>query len=101
MLTRILASFVRGKRAPTKGFWHLTSKRGSKTYYKGKGCIATGRHTSKGDTTCGCLSVVAISLSAGGYIISPLKKPRYIVPDLTNFELKPYVALNFRAPTKP
>eukprot|EP00042_Codosiga_hollandica_P030606 m.178827 g.178827 ORF g.178827 m.178827 type:complete len:95 (-) comp53404_c1_seq3:58-342(-) len=57
----------------------MSSKRGNKHYYKGKGANPTGFHTKK-----------------GGYIIDPVRKMEYIVPDLTGFELKPYVS--FKAP---
>jgi len=53
----------------------LNSKRGNKNYYKGKGGTKEGRHTSK-----------------GRYIIDPLKRLELVVPDLTGFKLKPYIA---------
>ncbi|KAH7296132.1 hypothetical protein KP509_26G010500 [Ceratopteris richardii] len=52
----------------------LTSKTGPRNYYKGKNCLSTGRHTSKGK-----------------YILIAEKLPKYVVPDLTGFPLKPYV----------
>ncbi|KAI5082807.1 hypothetical protein GOP47_0002550 [Adiantum capillus-veneris] len=52
----------------------LTSKTGPRNYYKGKNCLSTGRHTSKGK-----------------YILIAEKLPKYCVPDLTGFPLKPYV----------
>ncbi|CAI0447881.1 unnamed protein product, partial [Linum tenue] len=53
----------------------LSSKRAPRNYYKGKNCKPTGFHTRK-----------------GGYVIVPEKLPNYVVPDLTNFMLKPYVS---------
>ncbi|KAI4325525.1 hypothetical protein MLD38_030913 [Melastoma candidum] len=44
-------------------------------YYKGKNCIPTGFHTRK-----------------GGYVVMHEKLPNYVVPDLTDFKLKPYVS---------
>lgn len=53
----------------------LNTKRAGKGYYKGKGCTSEGRLTSKGK-----------------FIADPLKKLQLIVPDLTDFPLKPYIA---------
>jgi hypothetical protein len=53
----------------------LTTKRAGKGYYKGKGCTSEGRLTSKGK-----------------FIADPMKKLQLIVPDLTGFTLKPYIA---------
>ena len=53
----------------------LNTKRAKKGYYKGKGCTSEGRLTSKGK-----------------FIADPLKKLQLIVPDLTGFKLKPYIA---------
>ena len=53
----------------------LTTKRAKKGYYKGKGGTSEGRLTSKGK-----------------FIADPLKKLQLIVPDLTGFPLKPYIA---------
>lgn len=50
MLGRVFAAAIRAKRAPSKGFWIISSKRGAKNFYKGKGCAPTGRHTRKGNT---------------------------------------------------
>ena len=58
-----------GKRLP------LTSKRGNKNYYKGKGATKEGRLTSK-----------------GRFIVDKLKRLQLVVPDLTGFKLKPYIA---------
>jgi large subunit ribosomal protein L41 len=49
MALGVLTQFLRGGRAvPRTGIKILTSKRGPRDYYKGKGCKSTGRHTSKG-----------------------------------------------------
>ncbi|KAL8132267.1 hypothetical protein AgCh_007953 [Apium graveolens] len=53
----------------------LSSKRGPRDYYKGKNCKPTGFHTRK-----------------GGYVVVQEKLPNYVVPDLTDFKLKPYVS---------
>lgn len=54
----------------------LTTKRARKAgYYKGKGATKEGRLTSKGK-----------------FIANPLKKLELVIPDLTGFKLKPYIA---------
>ncbi|XP_050212616.1 uncharacterized protein LOC126664314 [Mercurialis annua] len=63
------------RRKRTSSLDILSSKRAPRDYYKGKNCKPTGFHTRK-----------------GGYVIVPEKLPNYIVPDLTNFQLKPYVS---------
>ncbi|KAK3740557.1 hypothetical protein QZH41_016100 [Actinostola sp. cb2023] len=69
---------VRGLlRGATRGV--LTGKKGNKQFYKGRGVRPPGYHTSK-----------------GGYKIVQRKVPEFIVPDLTGFELKPYVS--YKAP---
>ncbi|CAM6127842.1 unnamed protein product [Calypogeia fissa] len=75
MALGILTGLLRGRVVPRKGLTALTTKRGPKGFYKGKGCKSTGRHTSK-----------------GGYVLMPEKLPIYVVPDLTDFKLKAYVA---------
>lgn len=76
MLSGLLAAFVRGRRVPRRGFETvLSSKRGNKNFYKGKGVPSMGRHTRK-----------------GGYELLERKLPNYVVPDLTGFALKPYVS---------
>lgn len=57
----------------------MTGKMGNKNFYKGRGVRNTGFHTRK-----------------AGYIIVYRKVPQFIVPDLTGFELKPYVS--YKAP---
>ncbi|KAM0935819.1 putative ribosomal protein L27/L41 [Dioscorea sansibarensis] len=63
------------RRKRTSSLSILSSKRGPRDYYKGKNCKSTGFHTRK-----------------GGYVIVDEKLPRYVVPDLTDFKLKPYVS---------
>lgn len=58
----------------------LNTKWAKKGYVKGKGCRSTGWHTSKGK-----------------YIIDKKKLVEFVVPDLSNFKLKPYVATTVRA----
>jgi large subunit ribosomal protein L41 len=53
----------------------LTTKRAGKGFYKGKGGTKEGKLNSKGK-----------------FIADPLRKLELIVPDLTNFRLKPYIA---------
>nr|POE71078.1 39s ribosomal protein l41-a, mitochondrial [Quercus suber] len=53
----------------------LSSKRAPRDYYKGKNCKPTGFHTRK-----------------GGYVVVNEKLPNYVVPDLTDFKLRPYVS---------
>mmetsp|Transcript_42410 Transcript_42410/g.66410 ORF Transcript_42410/g.66410 Transcript_42410/m.66410 type:complete len:108 (-) Transcript_42410:172-495(-) len=74
-----MMSELRGKFSPrqghTKGRTPLTSKRGPKNYYKGKGANSTGRITSK-----------------GVFITQPYKLYEFVAPDLSDCELKPYVS---------
>eukprot|EP00802_Teleaulax_amphioxeia_P025943 Tamp_26896.p3 GENE.Tamp_26896~~Tamp_26896.p3 ORF type:complete len:101 (+),score=21.63 Tamp_26896:40-303(+) len=61
----------------SKGAFPLTSKRGPRDFYKGKGAKSTGRLTKKGI-----------------FIVQPHKLEEFVVPDLEGCELKPYVAYN-------
>lgn len=70
-------AMVLGRRAPRSGQKVLSSKRGPRNFYKGKGCMSTGRFTRK-----------------GGFKYVEEKLPKYIVPDLTNCAFNPYVAHN-------
>lgn len=63
------------RRKRTSSLDILTSKRVPRGFYKGKNCKPTGFHTRK-----------------GGYVIVQEKLPNYVVPDLTDFKLKPYVS---------
>lgn len=53
----------------------LTTKRAGKGFYKGKGCTSEGRLNSK-----------------ARFIVNPLKRLELVVPDLSGFRLKPYIA---------
>ncbi|KAI3873505.1 hypothetical protein MKX03_007449 [Papaver bracteatum] len=57
------------RRKRTSSLSILSSKRAPKDYYKGKNCKPTG-----------------------GYVVVDEKLPNYVVPDLTDFKLKPYVS---------
>ena len=59
---------------PSSGWKVLTGKYCGK-FYKGKGSMKTGVHTTKGQ-----------------YVLMKSMRPQYVVPDLTDFKLKPYVA---------
>ncbi|KAI3992931.1 hypothetical protein MKX01_009674 [Papaver californicum] len=63
------------RRKRTSSLSILSSKRAPKDYYKGKNCKPAGFHTRK-----------------GGYVVVDEKLPNYVVPDLTDFKLKPYVS---------
>ncbi|KAK9735279.1 hypothetical protein RND81_04G195800 [Saponaria officinalis] len=63
------------RRKRTSSLDILSSKRAPRNYYKGKNCIPTGFHTRK-----------------GGYVVVQEKLPNYVVPDLSGFQLKPYVS---------
>ncbi|KAL4288775.1 hypothetical protein AHAS_Ahas19G0319900 [Arachis hypogaea] len=63
------------RRKRTSSLDILSSKRAPRGYYKGKNCKPTGFHTRK-----------------GGYVVVQEKLPNYVVPDLTDFKLKPYVS---------
>ena len=69
--TALLTVFRRGFRsAPLRGSKVLTTTRAKKGYYKGKGVLPPGHHTKH-----------------GGYRLLPHKLPRYIVPDLSGFNV--------------
>ncbi|KAJ0025686.1 hypothetical protein Pint_08384 [Pistacia integerrima] len=63
------------RRKSTSSLDIRSSKRGPRDYYKGKNCEPTGFHTRK-----------------GGYVVVQVKLPNYLAPDLTDFDLKPYVS---------
>ncbi|XP_076884963.1 uncharacterized protein LOC143534308 [Bidens hawaiensis] len=63
------------RRKRTSSLSILTSKTGPRDYYKGKNCKSTGFHTRK-----------------GRYVVVQEKLPNYVVPDLTDFKLKPYIS---------
>lgn len=59
----------------------LSPKRGNKEFYKGTGAVKGGRHTKKGK-----------------YIIDPRKQKHIMMPELTGFQLKPYVSMETPLP---
>ncbi|CAN6562164.1 hypothetical protein ACFX13_028819 [Malus domestica] len=63
------------RRKRTSSLDILSSKRAPRDYYKGKNCKPTGFHTRKAK-----------------YVVQQEKLPNYVVPDLTDFKLKPYVS---------
>jgi large subunit ribosomal protein L41 len=71
VISLFIKPFLCARFAPRSGYTALTSKRGNKNFYKGKGAAPTGHHTTK-----------------GGYRILNWKLPDYVVPDLTNFEVR-------------
>ncbi|XP_072489274.1 large ribosomal subunit protein mL41 isoform X1 [Notamacropus eugenii] len=74
LLSALTRGLVRG--ADRMGKW--TSKRGPRTFYKGRGAKFTG-------------------FSSGGKFVKVKEMvPEFVVPDLTGFKLKPYVS--YRAP---
>ncbi|CAL8999539.1 unnamed protein product [Prunus brigantina] len=63
------------RRKRTSSLDILSSKRAPRDYYKGKNCKPIGFHTRKAK-----------------YVVQQEKLPNYVVPDLTDFKLKPYVS---------
>ncbi|KAL4445315.1 hypothetical protein ABPG77_011140 [Micractinium sp. CCAP 211/92] len=81
VLGTLAAALGRARRVPRVGFTRLTTKQGPRGYYKGKGAAPTGHHTNK-----------------GGYTMREERLPQYIVPDLTGFKLKPFIATSIAKP---
>ncbi|KAK9810958.1 hypothetical protein WJX73_000985 [Symbiochloris irregularis] len=75
MLQGLIGLATRGRRVPRSGWTQLTGKVGPKNFYKGKGVPSAGKNTSK-----------------GAYVVLDSKLPNLVVPDLTGFKLKPYIA---------
>lgn len=67
LLSGPLRRHMAQKAHPTSSWKSLSSKRGNKNYYKGRGAQHAGMHTSKGK-----------------YVVLPARKPNYIVPDMTH-----------------
>ncbi|CEM02455.1 unnamed protein product [Vitrella brassicaformis CCMP3155] len=63
------------KCGPSKGRGPLLPKHTGPGFKKGFGAIGLGRHTKK-----------------GFFIVNPMLVPSFKVPDLTGFQLKPYVS---------
>ncbi|XP_051832005.1 39S ribosomal protein L41, mitochondrial-like [Antechinus flavipes] len=74
LLSALTQGLVRGADRMSK--W--TSKRGPRTFYKGRGAKFTGFSKS------------------GKFVMVKEMVPEFVVPDLTGFKLKPYVS--YRAP---
>lgn len=73
--TQLLSLFARAhRRVPRLGYNTITGKQAPK-FYKGKGSKKTGIHTR-----------------TGRFHLVASMMPKYVVPDLTGFTLKPYVA---------
>ena len=72
LVSLFIRPFLLARFAPRSSYASaLSSKRGNKNYYKGKGARPTGHHTKH-----------------GGYRIDSWKLPDYVVPDLTNCEVR-------------
>lgn len=86
-------------RDPAPSFQYLTlpralrgkvnSKRGPKSFYKGRGARSLGKVDSKGFVSC----IFVFPNIQGHFHYQEKKLPVFHIPDLTNFPLKPYVAL--------
>ena len=69
MMTRIFVRWRSGSHTPLGNF---TSKRGNKNFYKGRGGKKYG-----------------VAGPKGGFVLR--SRPNFYMPDLTDFQLKPYV----------
>lgn len=79
--TQLLSLFSRAqRRVPRLGYAAITGKQMPR-FYKGKGATKTGIHTRR-----------------GRFHLLESMMPKYVVPDLTGFALKPYVAHYPRRP---
>eukprot|EP01023_Acetabularia_acetabulum_P006391 TRINITY_DN12666_c0_g1_i1.p1 TRINITY_DN12666_c0_g1~~TRINITY_DN12666_c0_g1_i1.p1 ORF type:complete len:125 (+),score=17.15 TRINITY_DN12666_c0_g1_i1:62-436(+) len=83
MFRELMFALSRAKRVPAEGWRIYNPKMGPIGFYKGKRCRNTGYHTSNGK-----------------YVILRDKFPKYIMPDLAGFELKPYVGNDEDPPPK-
>jgi hypothetical protein len=61
--------------APRAGFTALTSKRGNKNFYKGKGARSTGHHTRKGAPRRASAARRARAAQRGGALRAPHAPP--------------------------
>lgn len=75
MFGELLSAFARGARRVPRYGWKSLSGKNNGRYYKGKGAMQTGLHDRH-----------------GRFVVLPEMLPRYVVPSLEGFELKPYVA---------
>ncbi|CAN9512784.1 unnamed protein product [Ophioblennius macclurei] len=80
VLSRLIRGLVRGADRMSE----FTSKRGSKTHYKGRGSRPTG-----------------LRLSSRKFISIRAMIPEFVVPPLEGFKLKPYVSYRCTAGTEP
>mmetsp|Transcript_133555 Transcript_133555/g.188720 ORF Transcript_133555/g.188720 Transcript_133555/m.188720 type:complete len:134 (+) Transcript_133555:106-507(+) len=78
MMLGIHSTIIRGARRLV-----MNSKMGNKNYYKGRRCNPTGFLTRK-----------------GRFVVDPYRLVQYVVPDLTNFKLKPYVTVATNKPSE-
>mmetsp|Transcript_20021 Transcript_20021/g.34419 ORF Transcript_20021/g.34419 Transcript_20021/m.34419 type:complete len:88 (+) Transcript_20021:140-403(+) len=83
MISGLLRGFLRMPEFPRQGRGPRTSKRGPVGFYKGKGCRSLGKFYG----------------GKGVYRTDPAKIPEIVVPDMSGFELKPYVAIKRAAPS--
>mmetsp|Transcript_26337 Transcript_26337/g.69219 ORF Transcript_26337/g.69219 Transcript_26337/m.69219 type:complete len:160 (-) Transcript_26337:1518-1997(-) len=72
----VRATITRGARRVV-----MTSKMGNKNYYKGRRCNPTGWINSK-----------------GRFVKDPYREVLYVVPDMSGFDLKPYVTIKTDRP---
>lgn len=76
----VLSTLMRGLVRGADRMSEFTSKRGSRTHYKGRGSRPTG-----------------LNLSSGKFIAIRAMIPEFVVPNLEGFKLKPYVS--YRSPS--
>ena len=72
------------RRVPAQGYYRLTTKRVNRHYYRGTGSRNLGRINSRGT-----------------FKRDKMKEPEYIFPNLSGFELKPYVEVLARPKREP
>lgn len=75
----VLSTLMRGLVRGADRMAEFTSKRGSRTHYKGRGARPTG-----------------LILSSGKFLPVGAMIPEFVVPNLEGFKLKPYVS--YRSP---
>lgn len=80
----VLSTLMRGIIRGADRMSEFTSKRGSKTHYKGRGSRPTG-----------------MKLSSNKYIAIRQMIPEFVVPDLEAFKLRPYVSYRAQNGTEP
>ncbi|KAJ7308044.1 hypothetical protein JRQ81_008546 [Phrynocephalus forsythii] len=80
----LLGEVTRGLARSANRMVPWTSKRGPRTFYKGRGSKPLG-----------------VSIPGRKFLMVPEMVPRLVVPDLTGFKLKPYVSYRASAGTEP